>query len=203
MRVGYFKGIFVIIIVIGLLVSCKGTKDVYEIATYSQNGILNAVIEIPAGTNSKIEYNAGSEKFEIDQRNGKDRVIDFLPYPVNYGFIPNTFSDPEKGGDGDALDILVICSALKTGTVVQVIPIGMLNLIDSGERDSKILAVPIQKKLRTINAVNFNELKIDYPHIEDILVTWFLHYDKKDTTQINGVSDERTALEEINLNLKQ
>lgn len=197
-----FRYIIVLAFASSFLLSCGSTTDVYNTPTYSNKGILNAVIEIPAGTNIKIEYNPSSKKFEPDQRNGKDRVIDFLPYPANYGFIPSTFSDPDNGGDGDALDIVVICGALKTGIVVEVIPVGMLNLIDSGEIDSKILAVPSNPKIRTINALSLEDIRTSYPKIEEILVTWFLNYDMRDDTQINGVSDAQTAIEEIKRNLK-
>ena len=47
-----------------------------------------------------------------------DRIVNFLPYPANYGFIPSTFMDKKKGGDGDALDILLISEHMVTGTVV-------------------------------------------------------------------------------------
>ena len=60
--------------------------------------IVNAIIEIPAG--SRIKY-------EIDKDTGflvLDRVLfSAVHYPANYGFIPRTYCD-----DGDALDVLVL-----------------------------------------------------------------------------------------------
>jgi len=88
--------------------SCEEpAPDFKSLPSETSQGIL-AVIEIPSGTNRKIEYNPNTERFEIDVKNGKERVIDFLPYPGNYGFIPSTMMDENRGGDGDALDILVI-----------------------------------------------------------------------------------------------
>ena len=60
-------------------------------------------------------------------------------YPHNYGFIPKTLAD-----DGDALDVLVICSEpIVPLALVECRPIGMLEMIDGGERDAKILAVAV------------------------------------------------------------
>ncbi|MDA9133798.1 inorganic diphosphatase, partial [Gammaproteobacteria bacterium] len=61
--------------------------------TFSKNGFLQMVVEIPAGTNKKIEYDKNINEFFIDKIDGVDRVINFLPYPGNYGFIPSTKMD--------------------------------------------------------------------------------------------------------------
>lgn len=94
--------------------------------------IFNAVIEIPKNSQNK---------YEIDKKTGMvslDRVI-YSPmhYPADYGFIPET-----KAEDGDQTDVLVLGSdPLFPGCVVRVRPIGLLNMIDSGEQDNKILGV--------------------------------------------------------------
>ena len=103
---------------------------------------LNAIIEIPAGTNIKYEYNYDSQNFEAQIVDGQKRIINYLPYPGNYGFIENTFMDPSLGGDGDALDVLVICEALHQSKKINIEPIGILKLMDDGEEDHKIIAIP-------------------------------------------------------------
>ena len=78
---------------------------------------LAAVIEIPAGTTTKIEFQGKVEGFTA--RNGPEgaiRRVRFLPYPGNYGFIPETCQSVELGGDGDPLDVLVISDSVPTGT---------------------------------------------------------------------------------------
>ena len=132
--------------------ACKSV-DLNSITSFSPQGHVHAVVEIPAGTNKKIEYNKTTKKFEVDQRNGKDRIIQFLPYPGNYGFIPSTFSDPTKGGDGDPLDVIVISEHVASGTLLEVIPLGMLKLIDDNELDYKLIAIPAEEKDRTISAL--------------------------------------------------
>ena len=106
--------------------------DYVGLATYSDDGHLQMVVEIPAGTNKKYEYDYETNTFPMDIKNGMERVIDFLGYPGNYGFIPSTMMDPARGGDGDALDILVLSEHAEQGTIIEVMPIGILVLEDAG-----------------------------------------------------------------------
>jgi inorganic pyrophosphatase len=94
--------------------------------------LVNALIEIPQGSRTK---------YEIDKETGLlklDRVIySSFHYPVNYGFIPQTL-----GHDGDPLDILVLCSqSIQSLCLVEATVIGNMQMIDSGEKDDKIIAV--------------------------------------------------------------
>lgn len=190
---------------LGLLcIQCHtiGKSNVYELSAYSSNNLIQAVVEIPAGTSKKIEFNTTSKQFQVDQRDGKDRVIQYLPYPANYGFIPGTFSDPAKGGDGDALDILILCESVPTGTVMEVLPIGMLKLIDDGELDYKIIAIPMDLSLRTIDATSLHKLQEKYPYIQEIISQWFLNYDPGNHQEIQGIGNETEALDEIKSQLK-
>lgn len=180
--------------------SCKKSVDYYAVPTFSSNNVLNAVIEIPAGTNKKLEYNKNRKEFEIDRLNGKERIIEFLPYPGNYGYIPSTFSDPEKGGDGDALDILVLSESRSTGIVMEVIPIAMLKLVDDGELDYKIIAIPIKESDRIIKANSLKELREKHPNVIKIIELWFLNYNKHDEARIFGWAEKHEALIEINSN---
>ncbi|UNE47893.1 inorganic diphosphatase [Aquisalinus flavus] len=91
------------------------------------------VVEIPAGS---------SIKYEIDSETGHLFVDRFLSmpvaYPANYGSIPSSL-----GADGDPLDALVLTrQPVHPGAMIRVRAIGMLEMIDDGEADHKILAVP-------------------------------------------------------------
>lgn len=187
----------ILFVIFMCLFSCKEAKDYYHLPTYSSNNIIQAVIEIPAGTNKKYEYNSQSNTFEIDKKNGVERVIQFLPYPGNYGYIPSTYSNPEKGGDGDALDVLVLSESVFTGTVIEIIPIGVLKLIDDGEIDSKIIAIPANSKMQIIKVKTYQEFLIKYPEAKSIIESWFLNYNKEDPASINGWGNEQEALLEI------
>jgi len=93
-----------LIVMVCTIISCQSESgEVYRAPAMTDTGAINAVIEIPAGTNQKIEFNTENERFEADQLKGKDRVIDFLPYPANYGFIPSTLMDTDRGGPSPSL----------------------------------------------------------------------------------------------------
>ena len=80
-----------IVILVGLLflLSCQTESvDYKNLSWEGEQGGIQAVVEIPAGTNLKLEYNAESGSIEPDQEEGADRYINFLPYPGNYGFVP-------------------------------------------------------------------------------------------------------------------
>ena len=92
-----------------------------------------AVIEIEKG--SKVKY-------ELDKQTGMllmDRILyTSTHYPASYGFIPRTYAD-----DGDPLDVLVLCTeSIAPLSLVQVYPIGVINMIDTGSVDEKIIAIP-------------------------------------------------------------
>lgn len=163
----------------------------------SENKNIQMIVEIPAGTNKKIEYNSNNNTFEVNKINQKDRIIDFLPYPANYGFIDSTLMNKENGGDGDALDVLLISEALRTGTVVDIFPIGMLVMNDNNENDTKIIAIPVEKKLQIISVDSFKELKNNYPAILKIIQLWFLNYKEGNVIHLIRWDDEVSAKEEI------
>jgi inorganic pyrophosphatase len=94
----------------------------------------NVIIEIPKGSQNK---------YELDWETGLlmlDRVLYSSDmYPLNYGMVPST-----KAEDGDALDVMVVMTnPVPPLTVVKCRAIGYLPMIDSGEKDTKILAVPV------------------------------------------------------------
>lgn len=191
-----FNLIFIISISCLLFYGCKSETNYKSLPAVSTQGVL-AVIEIPAGTNKKVEYKMERSRFEIDVKDGKERVIDFLPYPGNYGFIPSTLMDEERGGDGDALDILVISEALQTGDTISVIPIATLMLNDSGEIDTKIIAVPADPSKRVMQATDFQTFTIKYNMAQKIIENWFLNYKGLGVTKLIGWKNDRYALKEI------
>lgn len=95
---------------------------------------LTAVIEIPANERNK---------YELDKENGMfrlDRVLhSAVHYPGDYGFLPRTYGD-----DNDPLDVLVLMTIpVFTGCLVECRPIGLFHLVDHGDADEKVLAVPV------------------------------------------------------------
>lgn len=96
--------------------------------------VLNAVIEVPKNSSNKYEYDA---EFDIMRL---DRVLySAMHYPGDYGFIPSTLAE-----DGDPLDVVVLIGAPSfPGVVLDVRPLGFLEMTDDKGRDQKILAVPV------------------------------------------------------------
>jgi len=95
--------------------------------------VLNVIVEIP-----KFSKN----KYEIDKETGiiaLDRVMHTAQdYPFDYGFVPQTLWD-----DGDALDVVLLTTyPLMPGILVPARPVAIMNMIDDGESDAKIIAVP-------------------------------------------------------------
>jgi inorganic pyrophosphatase len=174
-----------------LLFSCK--TDYAELPAYTGNKQLQAVIETPAGNNRKLIYNHETQEFVNDKAAGKDRVVEFLPYPANFGFIPST----EIHHNGKGMEILVLSERLETGTVVEVVPVGLLQLETAGELQHIVVAVPARPSERQINATNFVALSHEYPAVKTILQNWFANYNPTAKTKFVGWRDERFAEKEI------
>lgn len=180
-----------------ILWGCK--SNFYSLPARIQPGIVNMVVEIPAGTTLKTEFNPTTGKFEAAWVNGVPRKVQYLPYPGNYGFIPSTVQSKEKGGDGDALDILLLADAIPKERVIQVIPVAVLRLKDGGENDSKIIAVPANKNLRTIDCTQFTCIKENYPSVLTIIEVWFANYKGQSKVNVIGWGNETEADQEISL----
>ncbi len=113
--------------------------------------LVTAVIEIPMGATQKYEYDEKLQVFRLDRT-----LFSPVHYPGDYGFIPSTCGD-----DGDPLDVLVLVDTPSfTGCVETVRPIGMLEMIDQGERDAKLLAV-VSNDPRYAKVNEYTEL---FPH---------------------------------------
>ena len=92
----------------------------------------NAIVEIPFGA---------SVKYELDKMSGLiklDRILySAVYYPANYGFIPQTLAE-----DDDPLDVLVLCQEpVVPLTLIHARTIGIITMIDQGEKDHKVIAV--------------------------------------------------------------
>lgn len=122
-------------------------------------------IEIPAGTTDKIEFNPETGEFEVN------RVIRYLPYPVNYGFVPNTLA-----GDGDPVDVLLLSRRVETGAHLDAIPLATLRLTDRGEPDEKVLFIPLEDSLRLTNCTTWACLQTHHADMIAQIETWFMHY---------------------------
>lgn len=149
--------------------------------------------QAPRVVNSVIEISQGSRaKYEIDKPSGLlklDRIIySTFHYPTNYGFIPQTY-----GEDKDPLDILVISSLkIQPLCLVEAKVIGVMQMIDQGDADDKIIAVASNDP--SINYINNIE---ELPkHFFSELRHFFEEYKKleKKTVVVEEFGDKATAL---------
>jgi inorganic pyrophosphatase len=132
---------------------------------------MNVVIEIPRGS---------ANKYEIDKETGLialDRVLHTAQqYPFDYGFVPQTLWD-----DGDALDVILLTTApLMPGILVHARPVGLLPMTDGGEKDEKVLAVPVSDprfaEIKDLSDVN--------PHTLKEIAHFFLTYKKLQNKEV-------------------
>lgn len=155
------------------------------------NGMIRMVVEIPAGTSEKWEVDKSSGNLLRDTEDGKPRTVAYLPYPCNYGMLPRSRLAKSIGGDGDPLDVLLLAPTLPRGSMVTVIPIGVIYLRDRGEIDHKIIAVSAGTPLADIRELSLLETR--YPGITIILATWFSNYKGADKMRHEGFGDSKAA----------
>ncbi len=156
------------------------------------DGLIHVVVEIPAGTSEKWEVDKTSGALELEQRDGGPRVIRYLAYPGSYGMVPRTRLPRELGGDGDPLDVLLLGPAVARGSVVRARPVGVLRLLDDGERDDKILAVRTRGPLSDVT--DLTTLDARYPGVRQIVETWFTHYKGPGRIRSGGFADAVEAM---------
>ena len=148
--------------------------------------IVRAVIEIPKGGTQKFEYDKNLNVFRLDRD-----LHSPMHYPGDYGFIRSTLSD-----DGDALDVLVLVRGPSfSGCIQEVRAIGLLEMIDQGQADEKVLAVgannPRYTGVRTHTDV--------YPHMLKEIAHFFSAYKELEGkhVEICGWYDATHALKKI------
>ncbi len=151
--------------------------------------IVNVVVEIPKGSQNKYEIDKESGFFKLD------RVL-YSPihYPTDYGFIPETFSE-----DGDSLDAMVIGGdPLFTGCVVRMRPIGLLKMIDNGDKDYKVLGVQADNP-RFNKIKDIADLKLIHEHSLKEIVHFAEVYKELEGKKVKvlGWENSKKAKEEI------
>ena len=179
-----------------IFLNCENSqKDDFIIKEYDSirdDGSVKALIEIPAGTLEKWEYNKSTSDIELELINNKPRIISYLCYPANYGMIPKTLLPKENGGDGDPLDVIVIGPGEPRGSIVKCKIIGVLYLVDNLERDDKLIAISNKSNLENVN--NIADLDNNYNGISKILEIWFTNYKKGEQIKSKGFGDSISAL---------
>lgn len=171
--------------------------DIANLADKPQRTMMNPLFELPVGDNAPEEINMLVEtpmgsinKFEFHTNTGLlklDRVLfEKLPYPIEYGAIPQTWDE-----DSDLLDVMCLLTyPTFPGCLISVRPIGVMLFNDSGEKDDKILAVPVDdvryKHIKTIEDIT--------EHQKDEIGFFFERY-KDLQFKYKGQTDKKVVVE--------
>jgi len=157
---------------------------------------LNVIVEIPKGSPNKYEIDKETGLIALDRAN-----YTATAYPFDYGFVPQTLWD-----DNDALDVIIPTTyPLQVGILVKVRPVAVMEMIDSGESDYKIIAVPIEDRrwedVQDLSDLNKHMLK-EYAHFFETYKA--LKSDEKDKYKvtINGYKGKEAAIEAIEKSIK-
>jgi len=146
----------------------------------------HVVIEIPKLSRIKYELEKESGQIKVD------RVL-YSPmhYPANYGFAPKTLWD-----DGDPLDVLVLShEPFVPGCLVDVRPIGVLEMEDDGDSDAKILSVPSEDP----RYKNIDDISKIEPHILEEIQHFFRVYKdlQKKSVKVGEWRGKEQAIKDI------
>lgn len=153
--------------------------------------VVNAVIEIPYQGRMKFEYDKQLEVFRLDRN-----LYSPVHYPGDYGFLPSTLGD-----DGDPLDVLVLVDEPSfPGCLQEVRPIGLMEMIDGGEGDEKILCVGCANP-RFFDITSYEQI---HPHKLKEIVHFFSTYKDLEgkTVKIEGWKSVDYAYEVIEKSIK-
>jgi inorganic pyrophosphatase len=125
--------------------------------------VVNLVIEISRGSVNKYEMDKDTGAIMLDRVNGTA-----LGYPADYGFVPGTLCE-----DGDPLDgLLIIYESVPPGIVVPVRPIGVLYMVDDGEKDEKLICVPA----KDVTKDHVNSVEDLGPNFKQMVEHFYTHY---------------------------
>jgi len=148
----------------------------------------NCIVEIPKNSSNKYEIDKETGLIALDRANYSSS-----PYPFDYAFIPQTLWE-----DGDALDVIIISTfPIQPGILVNVRPVAIMNMIDSGESDAKIIAVPVNDRrfedIQDLKDLNKHSLK-EYAHFFETYKNLKGDDPKKYPVTINGFGDKADAI---------
>jgi inorganic pyrophosphatase len=149
-----------------------------------QNGVLNIVVEIPKGSILKIEWDRGRAAFMLDRVEPS-----IFAKPCNYGFIPQTLDE-----DGDELDILLVTDEpVPTGVWMSAKIIGVMNFIDDGEADHKVVVVPADDRNTGDSITSLEDLGERWKQQIEHHFTHYKDLKKPGSTKVEGWGDIEAA----------
>ena len=148
--------------------------------------LVRMIVEIPRNSSNKYEYDGKLGVFRLDRA-----LYSPMHYPGDYGFIPGTLAE-----DGDPMDVLALVQDSSfPGVMIEVRPVGILNMVDQEERDLKVLAVPNHNprydEIHTMDQI--------FPHVRREIEHFFAIYKELEgrVTRMDGWGGPREARKAI------
>lgn len=166
-----------------LVVQANQEAPLATFPAINPDGLVTVFVECPSGTNARWVLDDDGV-YRHRQVNDKPLYIKYLPFLANYGLIPHTFIPEEIGGEGEALDIQVLGTALPPGSVVKVRVIGALALLDRGKQDDKLIGVLPGSVFDAVHDIE--DLDRHFPGITTILETWWTSFKGQQVTVSRG-----------------
>ncbi|KAH9731181.1 Soluble inorganic pyrophosphatase 1 [Citrus sinensis] len=114
---------------------------------------------------------------EISKGSKVDRILySSVVYPHNYGFIPRTLCE-----DNDPMDVLILMQEpVLPGCFLRAKAIGLMPMIDQGEKDDKIIAVCADDP----EYKHYNDIKELPPHRLSEIRRFFEDYKKNENKEV-------------------
>lgn len=150
-----------------------------DVPPLNDDGTVNGYVEIPRGESKKWEFRIPLNRREVDRTIPRE----LGGYPINYGFLPRTVSY-----DGDPADVLVLGPPLEGGTIVQGRMVGLMQMVDGPDLDSKVIISPLDADGRARYALDAGTTKA--------LETFFNSYKRHEgkVTSVTGFAGPAEAL---------
>jgi inorganic pyrophosphatase len=182
------------LLVLLALFSAAGCSTSYqELPAIAESKQWQAVIETPSGSTLPQVYDQQEKKFVPQLEAGQPRKLEFLPYPGNEGFIPSTLVDSVTGRPAAPVPVMVLCNQKEPGTVLEILPVGVLILESGGELRHVVVSVPARPSEQTISPNSYSDFSARYPAVKSILQQWYLNVDARTPTRLVGWKDEAYA----------
>lgn len=143
----------------------------YSLTSSEQHQVFNFFVEIPAGTNQKWEVDKASGELGWEIKDGVRRTVKFLPYPGNYGFLPQTM-----GGDDDPLDVIDLEPSSDRGVIKATRIIGGMYFKDGKDEDVKLIGISPDGIFSSY--LDISTLLLEKPAALELVKLWFESYKK-------------------------
>ena len=171
----------------------KSLTDPIRLRTFDkESGLVQVVVETPAGSRNKFSYDPEQGAFHI-----KSVLPAGMTFPYEFGFVPQT-----KAADGDPIDVLLLMDEpAYPGVVVRARLIGVIE----GEQNAE--SKNGKKRVRNDRLVGVSDVSHKYSNIRrfkdlpekwlDELEKFFVNYagQQGKDFRVIGVKDEDAAMQ--------